>query len=235
MASWLILIARGVAASDQYGRITFSDQPVPGATLTVTRGDDTRTTVTDAQGVFRFADLTDGPWTLQVEMLGFSTLRQEVVFSPNAQPLVLALTLLPFDTIVASGARRPEPTSVPAAAASALPARPGGFQRANVNVPAAAGDTAVVAGSGSDGDRSNDAAEGFLINGSVNNGAASPFAQLAAFGNNRRNSRSLYNGGLGVLLGTSAWAAAPYSFTDRPSPKPSYNDTQIVGSRSPAR
>jgi hypothetical protein len=230
LASWLILIARGVAASDQYGRITFSDQPVPGATLTATRGDDTRTTVTDAQGLFRFADLTDGPWTLQVEMLGFSTLHRQVVVSPDAQPLVLALTLLPFDTIVAGGARRSEPTSVPAAAASPLPARPGGFQRANVTVPAAAGDAAVVAGSGADGDRSNDAADGFLINGSVNNGAASPFAQLAAFGNNRRNARSLYNGGLGVLLGNSAWAAAPYSFTDRPSPKPSYNDSQLVGS-----
>jgi hypothetical protein len=105
------------------------------------------------------------------------------------------------------------------------------FQRANVNVPAgASSDAAVVAGSGSEGDRTGDAADGFLINGSVNNGAASPFAQLAAFGNNRRNARSLYNGGLGVLLGNSAWAAAPYSFTDRPSPKPSYNDTQIVGS-----
>ena len=43
---------------------------MPGATLTATRGDDARATVTDAQGVFRFADLTDGPWTLQVEMLG---------------------------------------------------------------------------------------------------------------------------------------------------------------------
>ena len=39
MASWLILFARGVAAADQYGRVTFSDQPVPGATLTATRGD----------------------------------------------------------------------------------------------------------------------------------------------------------------------------------------------------
>src|SRR5262249_50911305 len=28
--------------------------------------------------------------------------------------------------------------------------------------------------------------EGFLINGSVNNGASTPFAQMAAFGNNRR-------------------------------------------------
>ncbi len=233
--SWLCLVSVGrvAAGADQYGRVTFSDQPVPGATLTATRGDLAHVTVTDGQGVFRFADLTDGPWTLQIEMLGFSTLREEVVVSPAAPPLTFVLKLLPFDTIVSNGAQRAE------AAASAAPARPrpqlaaaapGGFQRANVNVPSAAGDAAVVAGSGGDGDRSNDAAEGFLINGSVNNGAASPFAQLAAFGNNRRNARSLYNGGLGVLLGNSKWAASPYSFTDRPSPKPSYNDTQIVGS-----
>ena len=199
--------------------------------LTATRDAVARVTVTDAQGVFRFADLTDGPWTLQVEMLGFSTLRQEIVVSPTGQPLALALTLLPFETIVSSGARRAESVAAAPAAASPLPAQPGGFQRANVNVPpASSGDAAVIAPSGSDGDRSGDAADGFLINGSVNNSAASPFAQLAAFGNNRRNARSLYNGGLGVLLGNSAWAASPYSFTDRPSPRPNYNDTQIVGS-----
>ncbi len=217
-----------MSAADQYGRVTFSDQPVPGATLTVTRGDVARTTISDPQGLFRFGDLADGPWTLQVEMLGFSTERREIVVSPDTQPIVVALTLLPFDTIVAGGAQRAEAKAA-APVQTPLPAA-GGFQRANVNVPrAAASGDAVVAGSGGDAG-SNDAAEGFLINGSVNNGAASPFAQLAAFGNNRRNARSLYNGGLGVLLGNSAWAAAPYSFTDRPSPKPSYNDAQIVGS-----
>ena len=214
-------------AADQYGRVTFSDQPVPGATLTATRGDEARVTVTDAQGIFRFADLTDGPWTLQVEMLGFSTLRQEIVVSANGQSLAFSLTLLPFDTIVSNGARRVE-ASPTAAAATPLPAQTGGFQRAAVLVPSAAPETAVVAASSSD--NSNDAADGFLINGSVNNGAASPFAQLAAFGNNRRNARSLFNGGLGVLLGNSAWAAAPYSFADRPAPKPDYNDAQIAGS-----
>ena len=87
--SWLclVLLGRVAAGADQYGRVTFSDQPVPGATLTATRGDVARVTVTDGQGVFRFADLTDGPWTLQIEMLGFSTLREEVVVSSGAQPL----------------------------------------------------------------------------------------------------------------------------------------------------
>ncbi|HMB81182.1 MAG TPA: hypothetical protein VKI43_13985, partial [Vicinamibacterales bacterium] len=79
-------------------------------------------------------------------------------------------------------------------------------------------------------DRNQSAADGFLINGSVNNGSASPFAQLAAFGNNRRNARSLYNGGIGVLLGNSALDARPFSFTGQQTPAPSYNDAQIVAS-----
>ena len=66
------------------------------------------------------------------------------------------------------------------------------------------------------------------MNGSVNNGAASPFAQLAAFGNNRRGARSLYNWGVGAILGNSALDARPYSFTSQPTSKPSYTDTQLV-------
>src|SRR5208283_6136581 len=41
-------------------------------------------------------------------------------------------------------------------------------------------------------DLSDRAADGFLINGSANNGAAPPFAQSFAFGNNRTGGRGLY-------------------------------------------
>ena len=51
-----------------------------------------------------------------------------------------------------------------------------------------------------------------VINGSVNNGAATPFAQSRAFGNNRPRSVPLYTGGIGAILGNSAWNARPYSF-----------------------
>jgi hypothetical protein len=73
------------------------------------------------------------------------------------------------------------------------------------------------------------AAEGFLVNGSQNNGAASPFAQLAAFGNNRRGVRSLYNFGAAMILDNSALDSRPYSFAIRPTEKPEYNDIQIAG------
>src|SRR5439155_13881278 len=214
--------------------------PVPGATVTATQRDASRVTVTDDQGGYRFADLADGAWTVEVAMLGFSTIRQDVVVSADAPPAAFPLTLLPFDQIASGKVVRDEP----AAPATAASNSGGGFERAAVTkspaasapatstpAPAAARPAdAVIAGGDSGADRSADAADGFLINGSVNNSAASPFAQLPAFGNNRRGSRSLYNGGFGALFGNSALDARPFSFTGQDTPKPSYSDAQVVGS-----
>jgi hypothetical protein len=58
-----------------------------------------------------------------------------------------------------------------------------------------------------------------VINGTVNNGAASPFAQLAAFGNNRRG-RPLYTGQAVVNLGNSAFDARTYSVFGQDTAKP---------------
>src|SRR5207253_1679951 len=66
------------------------------------------------------------------------------------------------------------------------------------------------------------AADGLLINGTVNNGAASPFAQLAAFGNNRRGGRPLYTGSAGIIIDNSSLDARAYSLTGQNTPKPSY-------------
>ncbi len=68
--------------------------------------------------------------------------------------------------------------------------------------------------------RSND---GFLINGSQNNGASSPFSLVPAFGNNRNGGRSLYNGSLGVYVDNSIWDARSFSITGQDTAKPSYN------------
>jgi len=234
----LLAAARHAGASELRGLVTFSNLPVPGATVTATRADASRATVTDEQGVYRFTDLADGSWTVEVAMLGFSTIRQDVVVSADAPPAAYALTLLPFDQIAAGRTVRNEPAAPLSAAANSG----GGFQRAFVTTSPAASSAstpapaaaraadAPIVGGDSGGDRSADAADGFLINGSVNNSAASPFAQLQAFGNNRRGARSLYNGGFGALLGNSAWDARPFSFTGQDTPKPSYSDAQVVGS-----
>jgi hypothetical protein len=239
----------GFAAADQYGRVTFADLPVPGASVTATQsGTSTkRATVTDQQGVYHFANLDDGAWTIRVEMLGFAAATQDVTVPSTAPPPTFALTLRSFDQITAG--ITPVSAPAPAAPIAPTPAAPanqralagspaptsgqGGFQRAAVSASpggaAVAGDPAA-SGSDPNAPNSNDAADGFLINGSVNNGASSPFAQLAAFGNNRRGARSLYNGGIGIMLGNSVFDARPFSFTDQQTPKPDYSDAQIVGS-----
>ena len=229
----------GVAAADHHGQVTFAGLPVPGATVTAIQGDTQRTTVTDQQGVYHLANLADGAWTIRIEMLGFAPLSQGITI-PGEAPPTFTLKLLPFDQITAG--LPPPAIETPPVTGSQAPARPSsgavppptpnsGFQRAAVNPSAgsaAAGDPSASGGDA--GDRSGDAADGFLINGSVNNSAASPFAQLPAFGNNRRGARSLYNGGIGVLLGNSAWDSRPFSFTGQQAPRLNYNDAQVLGS-----
>jgi len=243
----------GFAAADAYGRVVFSGLPVPGAIVTATRGDTKLTTVSDQNGVCRFADLADGPWTIRIEMPGFATVTQDTTFAPGVESPTWELKLLPFEEIT-RGVVLADPgasAAAPAVAsnAGATPVSPaesgtrtptGGFQRAGVNTspgPAApSGSPGPSAPSLpppppalADGDSAAAAADGFLINGSVNNGATSPFAQSAAFGNNRPGSRSLYNGGVGTIFGNSSWDARPFSFTGRPSPKPDYSDVQFLG------
>jgi outer membrane receptor protein involved in Fe transport len=72
--------------------------------------------------------------------------------------------------------------------------------------------------------------DGYLINGSVNNGASTPFAQSAAFGNNRRGPRSLYNGNIGLVFNNAVWDARSYSITGQNTPKPDYNRVQGLAS-----
>ena len=67
------------------------------------------------------------------------------------------------------------------------------------------------------------ASDGFLVNGTANNGAASTFSQNAAFGNNRRGPGSLYQFQVGLILDNSALDARPFSLTGQDTPKPAYN------------
>jgi hypothetical protein len=66
------------------------------------------------------------------------------------------------------------------------------------------------------------AADGLTVNGTVNNGAASPFAQLQRIGNNLRG-RPLYTGNASVVVDNSALDAQSYSLTGQATPKPAYN------------
>ena len=83
-------------------------------------GDKKLVAVTDPQGIYTFADLPDGVWNLQVEMLCFTTLKNEVAIAPNSPSPEWELKLLPFDEIKAS-APPPAPNAAPLPATSVVP------------------------------------------------------------------------------------------------------------------
>jgi hypothetical protein len=116
-----ILAVSVLAASEHHGIVKFAGLPVPGATITAVQGDKKFVAVADQQGVYSFADLPDGVWNFQVEMLCFATLKQEVAIAPNAPSPEWELKMLQFDEIKASA-----PAPVPAAAPASPAAAPAG-------------------------------------------------------------------------------------------------------------
>jgi hypothetical protein len=202
------LILSLLPAAEHYGQVTFGGFPVPGATVTASQAQKTFTTVTDIQGLYSFPDLTEGTWTMHVAMLGFAAVKQDVVVGPNAPPAKWELKLLPLDQIKAE---------VKAAEASPVPAPQSESEQPKPrNTPAPAGEP-------SDEDLNQRAADGFLINGSTNNSASSPFSLSPAFGNRRYGGRQLYNGSVGLITDNSALDAQQFSLTGQNTPKPSYS------------
>lgn len=245
----LCLTALSVAAAQEYhGQITFGGMPLPGATVTATQGDKKFVSVSDQDGVFTFPDLANGTWTIEVEMQGFSPVKDQVAIAPNAPPAPpWELKMLPLDQMNAQVQTqvKPVPTVItpsipPAGNGPAKPSGklPAGAANAPANKAATAPDKTAAASDkttppadkapSTEDPLSQGATDGFLINGSQNNGAASPFAQLAAFGNNRPGGRSLYNGGIGVILDSSALDARPYSLSGFNTPRASYNRITTV-------
>ncbi len=180
-----------LAGAEHQGQVIYRGLPVPGVSVTMSQGGRKAAAVTDQQGFYAFPDLTEGVWTVEVEMFGFAAIRREIAVVPGAPAAKWELTMLPLDRIKAEV--RPTEKRV-------QPAEPPPEE-----------------------DLSERAADGFLISGSVNNAAASPFSQAAAFGNNRRGGRGLYNGGIGVMLGNSALDARPFSLTGQNTPKADYS------------
>ena len=75
---------------------------------------------------------------------------------------------------------------------------------------------------------SQQAADGFLVNGSVNNAATSQFTLAPAFGNTRKGYGALYTGGISLIFGNSALDARPFSVSGLNQPKQSYSTITSV-------
>jgi cell division septation protein DedD len=206
------------AASEHHGQVTFGGLPAPGATVTAAQGGKKLVTITDQQGLYSFPDLPNGKWTIEVEMTGFSKIEQDVVIGPNAAAAKWELKLLPLDQIKAqiSPAHAGASPGVPPPPAPAVAAE----SKSEQPKPPVSNNPQREPPQEDLNDR---AADGFLINGSQLNGAASPFAQAFAFGNNRNGGRGLYNGGIGLIFDNSALDARPFSLSGQNTPKPAYN------------
>jgi len=206
-------------ASEYRGQVTFNGLPVPGAVVTATRDSEQFSAITDSRGIYFFSNLADGQWTIRIQMTGFIEIEQKVIVAPGAPAARWDLKMLPLDQMKATIEK-----------AAPLIQQPGPAKRQSAEMPA------PEAAAPPQEELNQLATNGFLINGSVNNGAASPFAQVAAFGNNRKGQKGLYNGGIGVILDNSALDAQPFSLTGQKTPKPYYNDlTGVAAIGGPLR
>jgi hypothetical protein len=190
------------------GTVTHNGLPVPGATVTLTQEGKSFTTSTDGLGIFTLRTLVAGPATIEIQMLGFATIRQPVTIAPDAVAAQFPLTLLTLAEIEAQPPARITP-----------PKPPFDSSAASIAAGAAAEPADALALR---------AADGLLINGSVNNAATSQYALTRAFGNRRIGGRALYNGSLGATIDNSAFDARSYSFSGQDTPKPGYNRTTVV-------
>jgi len=151
---------------------------------------------------------------------------------PAATPAAATATASPAPVAPAASAppsAAPAPAPSPAAngkaaksAATPSPAAP--YQRTDLNAAANAPDLPAEPAPAVSTDLNQRAADGFLVNGSTNNGNASPFGQSAAFGNNRKNLFRLYTYALSLTDSDSALNAATYSLLGLDTPKPAFNN-----------
>ena len=197
------------ASRAYYGMVTFGGLPLPGATVTVAQGAQKFVAVSDQGGVYHFDNLADGIWTIEVEMQCFETLHAQVTIGSDTQAGKWEMKLLPVDKLMASTKVVANPIlPLPAPVA---PAKKTEGAAAPAEMPSAP-------------ETSNDqSAEGYLVNGSVNNAATSRFSTNPAFGNSRSGGRALYNGGVAIILDNSATDANNYPISGVAASKISYD------------
>ncbi len=103
--------------------------------------------------------------------------------------------------------RRPQPQQTP------QPQQANGKKPAQSNAPAAPQEMPKAP------EENEQSADGFLVQGSVNNAATSHYSTNPAFGNTRSGSKGLYTGGFAATERNSALDARPYSLSGVPGGK----------------
>jgi hypothetical protein len=200
------------AASEYRDQVLFNGAPLPGATITARRGAKTLHTLSDQGGMYSFADLSDGAWKIEIKMQCFASLASDVQISASMPAARWEMKLVAADQITAHAE-----TAGTATNAAGTP------QANKVKKPEEETAAPAPSKSAESSDANQQSADGFLINGSVNNAATSQYELSHAFGNHRPGSKSLYTGGLSAIIGNSALDARPYSLSGRATPKDIYD------------
>jgi len=86
-------------AAEYHGQVKFNSLPLPGATITATQGDKKLTAVSNDQGAYSFPDLPNGTWQLEVDMVGFTPIKQEATPGSGLPGPDFELKMLPMDQI----------------------------------------------------------------------------------------------------------------------------------------
>lgn len=198
------------SAAEYHGVVTFHGLPVPGATVTIVQGGKKYVTVTDTQGSYSFPTLADGAATLQIQMTGFSSTEDSILVAADTSMGKSELKLLTLE------AMRSELKPVASAPITVLQARVEPAKTGEAPKPRA--DAAAAPPAPSE-EAAAKAADGLLINGSVNNAATSQFSLAPHFGNTA-SGKSMYNVSLFARVDNSALDARSYSLTGANTPKP---------------
>src|SRR5579871_6256256 len=105
IALWFCVLFGGALqrarATEYYGQVTFGGVPVPGATVTATQGSKTISVTTDERGLYRFADLAEGDWKIEIKLRFFQPIRTDVKITASVTPGNFELAALPLDNLKA--------------------------------------------------------------------------------------------------------------------------------------
>ncbi len=205
-------------ASPYRGVVTFGGLPLPGAIVTASQNGRILTAVTDENGAYQFDDLADGQWTIDIAMQCFEKIEAAVTVAPQMPAGAFDLKLLPVDKLVAESQAVKPAEVLPPAPTPALKPSPGGQQAAQGNANSAPAEIPKAP------EENEQSADGFLVQGSVNNAATSQYATSAAFGNTRLGTKGLYTGGFVAVEDNSALDSRTYSLSGVRAAKPGYNN-----------
>jgi hypothetical protein len=211
------------AAAPYRGVVTYGGLPLPGATVTATQGTKTLTTVSDQDGAFQFDDLADGQWTITVDMQLFASEQTAVTIAPNMPAAKFEMKLEPEGKLQTEAQPATQPVAIPPAPAPTLTNRSLAQQPAQKsaqgNQQASAPEMPKAPN-----EQNEQSADGFLVQGSVNNASTSQYATNPAFGNTRPGTKALYTGGFAATEENSALDARPFAESGIQAVKPAFND-----------